>query len=76
MDQIDLVILIDTKDLIGLIDLNDLIDLVDHKEQLQGELKKDRKDSDWGFATESCLCWIVALYDCAQTTRSKKARVR
>ena len=30
------------------LDLIDLRDLVDHVEQLQRELNKDQKDSDWG----------------------------
>ena len=45
MDQIDLVVLIDLKSPIDLIDLRGL---VDQREQLQGELIEDQKDSDWG----------------------------
>ena len=51
MGLIELVDLIDLVDLADQIDLEVLIDLkdpVNHVKQLQKELNKDQKDSDWG----------------------------
>ena len=49
---IDIIGLIDQIDLIGLVDLIaliDIIDLTDLREQLQRELMKEHKYSDWGY---------------------------